>query len=362
MITNTSYYIAFSHCYGIGPVIFKQLIQHFGDVKTAYLAKEDKLKNILGVKLTERFIDFRKKFPTDSIEERLFKKDIQVLTLDHKDYPKSLEQISDPPICLYIRGNAKIFAENDLFFSIVGTRKVTSYGQEVAQQFAGDLSQYGFIIVSGMAIGIDAFAHWAAINSGGKTVAVLGCGVDIIYPNENTKLYHEIIKTGGAVISEFPPGMTVLPGLFVARNRIVSGLSRGVLVVEGAERSGTLITARHAAEQGRDVFAPPSPITSSLSKAPNILIKQGAKMVTSVEDILEEYNIGLKSSQKNNILAGRSDAERAILEILINEPRSADDLSINLKKPVSEILNILSLLEIGGIIKRNTDAKYSPKN
>lgn len=354
----TKYHIAFSHFLGIGPVIFRKLVDHFGDVKSAYLAKNNHLKKVLGLKLAEKFIEFRKKFKTDSIEDTLFKKNIQVLTCADKEYPKSLAHISDPPICLYIRGNAKIFAENDLFFSIVGTRRVTSYGEQIAQEFASQLAQYGFVIVSGMAIGIDAVAHWATINASGKTVAVLGCGVDVIYPQDNSKLYHTIAQTGGAVISEFAPGMFVLPGLFVARNRIVSGLSRGVLVVEGTEKSGTLITARFAAEQGRDVFAPPSPITSYSSRAPNLLLKQGAKLVTSVDDILEEYDIKITKKDKKNLLEGLHGLDRQVMEILVNESLMADELCLKLKKPISEILNSLSLLELSGFIKKDDQGKY----
>lgn len=360
MTNNTKYYVAFSHCYGIGPVIFKQLLQHFGDVKSAYLAKDEDLKKTLGPNSTRKFLDFKREFRLENIEESFLKKEIQVLTLEDKNYPNALKNISDPPICLYVRGNAKIFAENELFFAIVGTRKITLYGGEVTRYFAQELSNYGFVIVSGMAIGVDSVAHWAAIDTGGKTVAVLGCGVDIIYPYENAKLYHKIIEIGGAVISEFPPGMTVLPGLFVARNRIVSGLSRGVLVVEGAERSGTLITARHAAEQGRDVFAPPSPITSASSKAPNILIKQGAKMVTTISDILEEYDINIKASEKKGILSTLAGLEKDIFELLLNEPLAPDNLSLKVKKPVTEILNSLTLLEIRGIIKKDEEGKYFP--
>jgi len=244
------------------------------------------------------------------------------------------------------------------FLAIVGTRKPTSYGLQVAEKFAAELTQYGFIIVSGMALGIDAAAHWAAINNNGKTIAVLGCGVDVIYPPANRKLYETIIKSGGAVISEFPPGHTVLKGLFVARNRLISGLSLGVLVVEGAKDSGSLITARYAAEQGKDVFAPPSPITSPLSEAPNMLLKQGAKLVTSVSDILEEYNVKIKTKDKEVLFDQLQGLEKSIMEILINEPKTADDLSLLLKQPISQILNSLSLLEIQGIIKKNNEGRF----
>lgn len=362
MTKNTPYYLAFSLIYGIGPVIFKELVNHFGSAKNAFEAKKDALESLLGPRVTAKIIDFKVKFEPDKYFSDFEKKKIKILTLEDADYPVALKAISDPPICLYVRGNEKIFAENDLFFSIVGTRKVSSYGQEIAEEFAASLARYGFVIVSGMAIGIDAIAHWVTVTAGGKTVAVLGCGVDIIYPAQNARLYHKIIETGGAVISEFPPGMSTLPGLFVARNRIVSGLSRGVLIVEGAQRSGTLITAGYAASQGRDVFAPPSPITSPTSQAPNSLLKQGAKLVTSVQDILEEYNINFNVANKKNLLMGKSGLEKNILELIIAEPHSADELGLKLVKSVSEILNSLSLLEIEGSVKKNSQGKYLPRS
>ena len=213
------------------------------------------------------------------------------MPVDSEDYPESLKNISDPPICLYVKGNIDLFqarhqnpdlvgtAKNlvssldPIFFAIVGTRKPTSYGVQVAKKFAYELTEAGFVIVSGMAMGIDTVAHQAALDAGGRTVAVLGCGVNIIYPAANRSLYENIIKNGGAVISEFPPNQMVLKGLFISRNRIISGLSKGVLIAEGLQDSGALITARFAGEQGKEIFAPPGPITSEMSTS---ILPQGA--------------------------------------------------------------------------------------
>lgn len=355
------YYLGFSYFLGIGPVRFKQLINHFGNPKNAYEADSKELIKILGEKLTQKFINFRQEFKADSIYQQLFKKNIQVLTLEDPDYPYRLSQISDPPICLYVIGNKKILNEKNIF-AIVGTRKPTSYGLQVTEKFAEALTEYGFVIVSGMALGIDSAAHWGVVKVGGKTIAVLGCGVDIIYPPANQQLYQKIIETNGAIISEFPPSHTVLKGLFIARNRIIAGLSQGVLVVEGAKDSGALITARYAAEQGRDVFAPPSPITSPLSEAPNLLLKQGAKIVTSVEDILEEYQVKIKVKDKESILENLQGLEKEIMKIIIAEPKTPDELAIVLKQPISQLLNSLSLLEIKGVIKKGNDGKFYPIN
>lgn len=172
--------------------------------------------------------------------------------------------------------------------AVVGTRQMTTYGKAVTEKLVGELVIHGFTIVSGMALGIDAAAHWAAIKAGGKTIAVLGCGIDIIAPRGNSRLYWQIVKSGGIIVSEIPPGMITPKAQFVTRNRIISGLSLGVVVVEGDEHSGALITARYAAVQGREVFAVPGPITSIYSRAGAILLKNGAKLVESVDDIIEE--------------------------------------------------------------------------
>ena len=202
-------------------------------------------------------------------------------------YPRLLSEIPDPPEVLYVRGKgSKINLEKTI--AVVGTRNITSYGREVTQKLVRELVKNGFTIVSGMALGVDTVAHETAIAEGGKTIAVLGCGIDIIYPSRNARLYRDIIFRNGAIVSEIPPGVWTDSKRFVTRNRIISGLSLGVLVIEGTEKSGTLITAKYALDQGRDVFAVPGPITSELSRAASILLKNGAKLVESADDILEE--------------------------------------------------------------------------
>ncbi len=393
---NLIYYLGLSYCLGVGPMKFQGLKKYFGGVKKAYLADRKELESVLGFKLAGRFIEFRNKFDPKKELERLKKNEISVLAVDGKDYPESLKNISDPPICLYVKGSIpdtksseprfspatpprgpfrvspvkgkplamsskRVSELSPTFFAIVGTRKPTSYGIQVARKFAYELTEAGFVIVSGMAMGIDTAAHQAAIDAGGKTIAVLGCGVNIIYPAVNYQLYHDIIKTGGAVISEFPPDQTVLKGLFISRNRIISGLSRGVLIAEGGEFSGALITARYAGIQGKDVFAVPSPINSDMSRAPNLLIKQGAKMVTTVEDIMEEFDMKITPRKKEDIRKNLNEIGKLIFDILQKNPRTVDDLAIELGKTVSEILNTISVLEIGGIIEKNLEKKYQVK-
>jgi len=370
---------------------FQSLKLHLRGVREAYLSNQKQLESVLGFKLAEKFLEFRKKFDPKKESERLRKDGITVLAVDDEDYPESLKNISDPPICIYVKGDISLLARYKtqisvfstaspqrgprrlsqkqkssfplppIFFAIVGTRKPTSYGIQVARKFAYELTEAGFVIVSGMAMGIDTIAHQAALDAGGKTVAVLGCGVNIVYPAINYRLYQNIIKTGGAVISEFPPDQTVLKGLFISRNRIISGLSRGVLIAEGLKDSGALITARFAGEQGKEVFAPPSPITSDMSQAPNFLLKQGAKLVTSIEDIMEEFDMKITPRKKEDIRKNLSEPEKLIFDILQKNPQTIDDLAIKLSKTVSEILNTISVMEIEGVVEKNQEKKYQIK-
>lgn len=280
------YNLGFSYCPGIGPVRYRKMINAFKSTPKAYWCHKDQLETIIGEEAARNFIGFRNVFdPVVKLEE-LKKQEVKVIIQDNPRYPDNLKNISDPPICLYIKGE---LAKGD-FFSIIGTRQPTLYGQKVAYEISFGLAKSGFTVVSGMAEGIDGVAHWAAIDAKAPTIAVLGC-VDSVYPKTNSDLYRKIITSGGAVVSEFPPGNRLLKGMFISRNRIVSGISRGILVVEGTDRSGTLVTASYAANQGRDIFAVPGQITQESSLAPNILIKQGAKLVTQVEDILTEYGV-----------------------------------------------------------------------
>ncbi len=397
MKNEVLFYLGFSHFLGIGPMRFAALIKKFGQVKKAYQASESELTDVIGKNLAEKFVHFRQDFDPVKKMEELRKKEIEVIPLYSASYPESLKNITDPPICLYIKSGGsclefppagarfeqypstarrrepflldtrrRSFSQDrspssSMFFAIVGTRKPTPYGEKIAKKFAYELSSAGFIIVSGLAMGIDAAAHWGALEAGGKTIAVLGCGVDIVYPAVNRRLYEKIVNGGGAVISEFPPGHMVAKGLFIARNRIISGISAGVLVVEGLKDSGSLITARYAACQGKEVFAPPGPLTSQMSEAPNILLKQGAKLATSVEDIFEELGVKVLPKEKKKIEGQLSLEEKNIFEILEKEPMIVDDLALKLNQPISQVLNIVSLLEIKGVIEKNKEGKYQVK-
>src|SRR3989344_1711025 len=214
---------------------------------------------------------------------------IHTLALHDSSYPSLLKEIPDPPTSLYVNAQSlDVLVSRTI--AVVGTRQITTYGTQVTRRLVDGLVSAGFTIVSGLAYGVDTVAHQTAIESGGKTIAVLVCGIDIVWPPSNARLYSQIAEGFGSIVSEIPMGIRPNKEVFKRRNRIISGLSLGVVVTEGAENSGALITARYAAEQGRDVFAVPGPITSPYSKGPARLIKDGAKLVESVEDILDEIN------------------------------------------------------------------------
>lgn len=359
MSENFLYYLGFSYCPGVGPYRFRILMDHYQDVKTAYEAPVDELRSLIGPQTGADFDTFRKKFDPLSELKRIETEGIHVLFIESEDYPLQLRRIPDPPICLYVKGKMyRVDFKNDFFFGVVGTRRPSSYGEYVAKKFSRELSEAGFTIVSGMAKGIDGIAHKAALQAGGKTVAFLGCGVDIIYPYRNKSIYNEIVDEGGLVISEYPPRMAVQKGLFIARNRLISGLSQGLLVVEGTKDSGALSTARHAGIQGKDVFAPPGPINSHLSEAPNILLKEGVKPVTSVEDILDEFKMKAEFREKFYPKPVLDEKEDIIFKALNKEPLLVDDLILQSQMPIYELLSILTSLEIKKIVEKNTEGKY----
>lgn len=342
--------MGFSVASGIGPKRFNFLLNHFGSAKKAWNARDEELEQVLGVKIAQAFKTFKKNFNLKLYLKELKKRKITFLTLKDKDYPKLLLESGRPPFVLYVKGSVKILNETPAL-AVVGTRRITNYGEEVTRILVSDLVANGFIIVSGLALGVDAVASASAIGADGKTIAVLGCGVDCVTPAENTKLYNSIIEHGGAIVSEYPLGHPPLPGTFPSRNRIIAGLSLGVLVTEGAEDSGSLITANEALKIKRAVFAIPGPITSSLSRGPYSLLKNGGKLVASASEIVEELKIPKDQTQKQiKKLDGTKD-EIKILQILENEPLNFDEIVRRSKIESAEIGTLLSMMEIKGLIK-----------
>lgn len=272
---------------------------------------------------------------------------INTIAPEKQNYLQMVSAIAKPPKKLHFIGK---LPENRVeTVAIVGTRKPTAYGKEVAHQLACDLAKHGIIVISGLALGIDSIAHRAALEANGTTLAVLANGVDKPYPASHTNLAREILKSGGALISEYEPGTPPLPHQFLARNRIVSGLADAVIVVEAAQRSGTLSTVNHALEQGKDVFAVPGNITSPLSAGCNALIKQGAQPITSADDVLQILKPQLKKEQVQ--LLGDTPAEQTILGLLQQGIRDGDELLEKSKLDASEFNQTLSMLEIKGTIR-----------
>ena len=284
---------------------------------------------------------------------------IEVIKKSSQNYPEILKEISNAPKQLYVRGNLP--KDCNLNFAIVGTRAASDYGKTLAFKIAKELAKLGFNIVSGLALGIDTQAHLGALAANGRTTAVMGSAPDdnSIYPSENLNLVKKIISSGGAVISEYEPGTKSEIWFFPERNRIISGLSRGVLVVEAPEKSGALITARVALEQNREVFAIPGSIFSKNSFGTNNLIKSGAKMVTTVDDILEELNLtDLKTEKEVKEEENLTEEEKIILKIVEKEPIHIDKVCEISKMAANQVLSIVSVLEIKGIIKNIGGSKF----
>jgi DNA processing protein len=349
------YWMGFSLFSGIGPKRFTRLLKTFRSVENAWNANEKALQEGgLGPLTAARFIDFRSNCDLVEYAERFQKQQISFLTFSDPSFPQLLREIANPPFVLFVKGTS-IFNEPvyQQTVAIVGTRKITDYGREVTERLTADLVLAGCVIISGLAYGVDAVAHNTTIYNGGKTIAVLGCGVDCCYPSANQPVYDRIIQSGGAVVSEFPPGMLPSVGSFPSRNRIIAGLSRAVIVTEGAADSGALYTAKDALAIGRPVFAVPGPITSSLSKGPNGLISQGALLLTQADDVLKSLSIktAIRSTEHVNI-KGETAEEQEIIDLLQNEHMHFDELVKRTGSTPSQIGSLLSIIEMKGFIKR----------
>jgi len=350
-MTESQYLTAIYAFDYFGPARVNLLLSYFKSAKKIWKSsKEELIETGLSEKKVLDFDKFRDGFDIEEYFSRLSKLSIKVVTVLDKNYPKNLKGLDGAPLVLYYKGDIRCLDTNSV--AIVGTRKITAYGREVTEKFSSELSNFGITIISGLAYGVDTAAHRACLSVHGKTVAVLGNGLDTIYPPVNTSLALEIIKSGGAIISEYPLGYPALPVNFAIRNRIVSGLSDAVIVVEGAEKSGTLLTAGHAAEQGKTVFAVPGQITSPLSFAPLFLLKNGAKIATEVKDILDELDLQIKvDKEKIQKIAPDNKNEAILLEILENEPLHLDELVRISGGKTAEISARLTIMEMKGMVR-----------
>lgn len=354
MESEDKYYLAAAaRCQGIGSRILRKLMQRFASAREIWEADCTALiqQGAMTAGLAQRLEYFRRGQP--QLPERLAEEcraaGIRLCAMQQEEYPFILKEIFDPPPVLYYRGTLQPDAER---IAVVGSRKFTPYGEGIALEFAERLASAGLTVVSGAARGIDTASHKGALKSG-RTVAVLGCGADVAYPAENRRLLQEIAESGGAVISEYGPGTKPLPAFFPARNRIISGLSRGTAVVEAARRSGSLITAEMALSEGRDVYAVPGSIYSVSSQGCNRLIQQGAKLVQQPEDILEEYGLSAPPKPKKN--RSLTPEERQVWQVLSFEhPLSMDEILESL--PNGEIANlafVLLQMELKGLVTEN---------
>ncbi|HHY47537.1 MAG TPA: DNA-protecting protein DprA [Firmicutes bacterium] len=333
------YYVLFNMVEGIGPKRIEKLKVHFGSLERAWEAPPEEIRAVAGLPDTviEGLIRARSRLRVDDELERARRAGARIITVEHEAYPQNLRDIYDPPPVLYVKGD--LAAADRAACAIVGTRRASSYGCAVASQFAYELAANGVTIVSGLALGVDSAAHRGALKAGGRTIAVLGSGVDCTYPPENSRLCREIIESG-AVLSEFPMGTAPLKGNFVARNRVISGLSVACIVVEAPERSGALITSYFAMEQGRPVFAVPGDIRRAQSRGTHALIKDGATLANDVDEILETIyaQLGMPLMHmpgplrhdmvgRDPATAGHGPIESLILEVLDDfEPVSRDEI------------------------------------
>ncbi len=345
------YWVAFNLVRGIGAVRLQALIDHFGDAATAWRAEPDELRaSGLGGKVIERVLELRASLELDKLWDRIGAQGIHVMTWPDQEYPARLKEIDQPPPVLYIRG--ELLPEDDFAVAIVGTRRITPYGRQVTEELAGYLAANGITVISGLARGVDATAHAAALRAGGRSLAVLGSGVDRIYPPENRALAEQLIAHG-AILSDYPVGTAPEATNFPPRNRIISGLSLAVVVIEAGETSGALITAEFAAEQGREVFAVPGSILAPQSKGTNKLIQNGALPLISPQDLLQALNLTRVSAQKSaRHLLPADEIEKQLLQALGSEPLHVDELRNQTGLPVEKVSAALVMMELKGMVRQ----------
>jgi DNA processing protein len=351
------YFLAFAKIRGIGPVRLRKLIAYFGSLENAWNAGAFELiraglddKSVGRLHQAQRALDPQREF---DLQQR---SGILALCWDDPAYPSLLKRVSDPPPVLFVRGD--LLPTDAMAIAIVGTRKATSYGRDVAECVAAELARAGVTVVSGLARGIDGYAHHAALAAGGRSIAVLACGVDTIYPPMHAKLGARIAEAG-AIVSDYPIGAPPEPANFPPRNRIISGLSLGTVVVEADVKSGSLITAGFAAEQGRDVFAVPGNIFNPSSRGTNLLIQQGAMPVVSAESVLQQLNLQALPSRGELLEAlDLSADERAVLSVLSHDPTPIDHLVRTLCKPADAMMALLAILELRGIVRQSGGQGY----
>jgi DNA processing protein len=365
MAEDIFYWLALSLTPGVGSIFIKRLLDRFKTPEAIFRAPMKELLKIEG--LGEKVAREIQKGPLEKVVERewslLKKVGGKIITLKDEDYPRRLKDIYDPPALLYVRGELR--REDELAIAIVGSRKTSPYGRGITEKIGQDLARHGVTVVSGMARGIDSVAHMGTLQGGGRTIAVLGCGVDVIYPSENRNLFYQIIEHG-AILSEFPMGSSPEGGHFPRRNRIISGLSIGVVIVQASAESGSLITASYALEQGREVFAVPGNVGAEGSRGTNQLIKEGAKLVESTEDILEEILPQWRREKETTKKAETPvpdlpEEEKVLYRLLEETPLHIDAIIRESQLDPGKVSSLLLNLELKGLISQWPGKCFSKK-
>ena len=354
---DKKFWVGFNLIKGIGAVRMQGLVAHFGDLESAWKAAPADLAQAgLGLRLIERVLQARDSVNLDKVWEKIEKQGIHILTWQDGSYPQRLKEIDQPPPVLYIRGE---YLPDDLFaVAVVGTRRVTSYGRQITEELSSFLAANGMTVISGLARGVDAIAHQAALKSGGRSIAVLGTGVDKIYPPEHRGLAEQIVERG-ALISDYAPGTPPEASNVPPRNRIISGLSLAIVVVEAGETSGALITAEFAAEQGREVFAVPGSILAPQSKGTNKLIQNGALPLLSVNDLMQALDITRVGEHKVARKIMPADAiEAKLLTVLTHEPLHVDEIRNQSELPIEKVSAALVLMELKGMVRQVGGMNY----
>lgn len=357
-MNDMRYWVGFNRVYGVGPAKVRALIDHFGDLETAWSAEVTNLREAgLDRRSIENLLATRVQLDLDQEIDRVQQTGARIVIWDDADYPPLLKNLPDAPPVLYLKGELNT-ADREWTVAIVGTRRASAYGRQVTETLATDLARNGITIVSGLARGIDAYAHEAALKAGGRTLGVLACGIDQVYPPEHTKLAARMLEHG-ALLTEAPYGSPPEGGNFPARNRIISGLSLGTIVVEAAETSGALITADRALEQGREVFAVPGNIFAKSSLGTNRLLKEGATLVTSAQDVLEALNLKMVTAHSEARAVIPEDPTEAKLFLLLsNDPTHVDYLVRESGLPVAQVSSTLALMELKGMVRQVAGMQY----
>jgi DNA processing protein len=347
------YWIAFARVPRIGRVRVTQLEEHFGRLEHAWSASPGELRAAgLDSGTASALVTARSEVEPDAEVETLARHGITALTWHDEAYPQQLREVFDRPPVLFVRGTLE--PADEWSVAVVGTRRVTVYGRQAAEEMSRGLAANRITVVSGLARGVDAVAHRGALEAGGRTIAVLACGLDLVYPPEHKRLAAEIVERGGALISDYPPGTQPRSEFFPRRNRILSGISLGVLVVEGDVKSGALITARQALEQNREVFAVPGSIYSPNSRGTNKLIQDGeAKLTLTVEDVLAELNLSMAAHQiEMTQLVPPDDMEATVLRHVTAQPVHIDEVRRESGLPIATVTSTLAMLELKGLVRQ----------